>query len=290
MYSDFIDLSSDSTDSNDDINQNHDKKIDILSNDNAELIPKLSTSKNFIKLDFPNINISQVEYSEGPVGLTYIQYINAARVHMEVRGSWPAYINMLSNNEKHILSGINIAGGSALGLEATSGIVAESLRKSDYVNWIGVNGTNIYSQNLNKNKIYPDKNLGRFAYNNFTQKLYNGQVGAGLSASHGQGWSYKKFENGIKVLILVVNNAIIDVHEDNEIINKNTTIIVVTTNLDLDNDELKQMNQRLTDGDIMYTCSTREINNYYDMIQLINFFNECSELLKEAIFNSILKK
>lgn len=232
---------------------------------------------------------------------------------MEVRGGWPAYINMLSTNEKHMLSGINIAGGSVLGLESTSGIVAESLKQSDYDTWIGVNGAIIYSQNLNKNKIYPDKNLGRYAYINFTKKLYNGQVGAGLSASHGQGWSYKKFENGIKVLILVVNNAIGNVYKDNEIVhkvfdfdsielNKNTTIIVAVTNLNLDSDELRQMNQQLnvsigetirpfntlTDGDIMYTCSTREIPNTYDTIQLIKLFNECSSLLKDAILNSIL--
>ncbi len=72
------------------------------------------------------------------------------------------------------------------------------------------------------------------------------------------------------------------------------------TNLDLDNDELKQMNQQvnasigntirpfntLTDGDIFYTCSTREIKKKYSSIHLIKLFDECSNVIKNAIINS----
>ena len=47
---------------------------DILkTNDNMKLIPKNSTSKHFIKLEFPGLIVSQCEYSEGPVGLTFIR-------------------------------------------------------------------------------------------------------------------------------------------------------------------------------------------------------------------------
>lgn len=72
MYTDIIDLISDSNDTNNDQKNNDNKqdggkKTKIVSNDNIELIPTVSTSKNFIKLDFPNINVSQVEYSDGPV-------------------------------------------------------------------------------------------------------------------------------------------------------------------------------------------------------------------------------
>jgi L-aminopeptidase/D-esterase-like protein len=235
---------------------------------------------------------------------------------MEIRGGWPGYIDCLSRNDKQQISGINIAGGSLLGLESTTGLTAESLKYQNYNEFSGFNGAIIFSSNFDNNKIYPDKNLGRFAFNQSDKKLYNGQVGAGLSASHGQGWGYKEIGK-IKILALCVNNAVGVVYEDNKPIhnpggvknyfldniklNKNTTIIVVMTNLELDNDELSQMNNQinvsigesirpfntLTDGDILYTCSTQEIKNKYSMIQKIKLFDVYSEVLKEAILNSV---
>jgi len=113
-----------------------------------------------------------------------------------------------------------------------------------------------------------------------------------------------------------VNNALGVVYKDNEIyhnpfgtkdyfldkikIGKNTTIIVVLTDLDLDVHDLKQMNQQLnvsigesirpfntlSDGDIFYTCSTRKINKKFNHLQRIKLFNEFSNVLKEAILNS----
>ena len=173
-------------------NKMHSSLNELKSNDTLKLIPKKSVSKNYIKLEFPNINVSQCEYSEGPVGLTFIKFNKGAKVHMEIRGGWPGYINCLSTNEKQIINGINIAGGSLLGLESTTGLTIESLKNNNYTNFEGYNGAIIYSNNLNNNKIYPDKDLGRFACNQNDDKLFNGQVGAGLSASHGQGWRNQK--------------------------------------------------------------------------------------------------
>lgn len=110
---------------------------------------------------------------------------------------------------------------------------------------------------MNKNKIYPDKELGRFAYNNLTTKLYYGQVGAGLSASKGQGVSFHKFKNDIKVLVILVNNALGDIYKGDKKINmshpvsdeidigKQTTITVLITNLIMDDHELKQMSHQV---------------------------------------------
>jgi len=159
-----------------------------ITNDNMKLKPKLSKSDNKISLNFKDVKVAQVEYSEGPVGLTYIDFPKGARVYMDVRGGWPAYLNALSTNEKQHIGGINISGGSCLGLESTTGIIAEDFKNNKYKDWKGVNGAIIYSQNLIKNRIYPDKELGRFAYQNFGKTLYNGQVGAGQSAQNGQGW------------------------------------------------------------------------------------------------------
>lgn len=291
----------------------------IKSNDNIKLIPKKSTSKHFIKLDFPNIIVSQCEYREGPCGLTFIRSNRGFRVYKEIRGGWPGHIDCLSTNDKQIINGINIAGGSLLGLESTTGITAESLKSSKYKTWMGLNGAIIYSGNLGDNMIYPDKELGRFAFNQSDDKLYSGQVGAGLSASHGQGWGFKDF-NGIKILALVVNNAVGVVYKDNKPIHnpfdakkyflddikigKNTTIINVITNLDLDIDDLKQMNQQmnvsigesirpfntLNDGDIFYTCSTMSLKKKLTIHEKIKLFDEFSKVLKDAILNSVLDK
>lgn len=287
-----------------------------LSNNNLILIPSNSTSKDFIKLEFPNIKVAQCEYTEGPVGLTFITFNKPTLVHMEIRGGDPAYINCLSNNNKQRILGINIAGGSLLGLESTTGIIAESLKHKNYNMFMGVNGSIIYSHNLYNNKIYPDKKLGRFAFNQNDTKLYNGQVAAGLSASHGQGWAYKKLGK-IKILALCVNNAIGTVYSKNKPVhypndfdknwlskiklNQNTTIIVVITNIKLDIIDLKQMNHQLNvaigenirpfntlyDGDIFYTCSTEEIKKKYDSTQKIILYNECTKVLQKAILNSV---
>ena len=47
---------------------------------------------------------------------------------MSVRGGWP-YVNSISTNTNKTIFGINIAGGSLCGLESTTGIIAETLKK-----------------------------------------------------------------------------------------------------------------------------------------------------------------
>ena len=64
----------------------------ILTNDLLNLKPKNSTSKHFIELKFPNIEVSQCEYSEGPVGLTFIKAKKGMKVYMKARGGWPGYL------------------------------------------------------------------------------------------------------------------------------------------------------------------------------------------------------
>lgn len=283
----------------------------MLTNNNIKLIPKLSKSKSTIKIDFDDISVSQVEYTEGPVGITLIIFKNPVKVYMDVRGGWPAYLNGLSTNTKQTIDGICLVGGSILGLEAVCGIMSETLIKCK--NWKSINGAVIYSRNLYNNKIYPDKNLGIFAYNNLNNILYNGQVGAGQTAAKGQGWYYHKL-NKIKILGLVVNNAIGDIYKNNKKIfshfnfseidiNKNTTLTVLITNLKLDNDELKQLSHQVHssmaetirpfntffDGDIFYACSTETIQNKYSSKDLIKFYMLCSNVIKKAIYNSLKK-
>lgn len=102
------------------------------SNDKLKLTPQKSKNDNVLDINIDDVKFSCCEYSEGPIGLTYIDFGKTqAKIYMDIRGGWPAYINTLSTNDKNMIDGICIAGGSTLGLGATSGIIAESL-KSKY--------------------------------------------------------------------------------------------------------------------------------------------------------------
>ena len=129
-----------------------------------KLIAKNSISKNFIKLEFPDIIVSQCEYSEGPCGLTYIFCESGIRVYKEQRGGNNCQLDVLGNGWKNIIRGINISGGASYGLESTCGISAAFLKDKKDFTFSGINGSVIYSHNLRVNKIYPDKKLGKFAY------------------------------------------------------------------------------------------------------------------------------
>jgi L-aminopeptidase/D-esterase-like protein len=328
----------------------------ILSNDHLLLKPSRSYSKYLTKISFPGIRFSCVDYHSGivksssklslspksvqfePVGLTYIDFgQNGAKCYMDPRGGFTDYTSTLTTHEKQLTTGICIAGGSILGLEAGSGIIAESLKQSKYRKWFGINTTTIYSSNLYnpQNRIYPDKDLGRFALNHLSNRIYSGQVGAGLGASKGQGAAFAKTRDGIRIFALVVNNALGDIYKNGikqkvpgqldinkmnlrmdhtgggiraqELVpGRNTTITVLITDLDLDNDELKQMSHQVGasigevirpyntffDGDIMYSCSTQKKRKWtrtgsQRSRQLLKFFSECTKVVHRAIFKSI---
>ena len=282
----------------------------VRTNDTIKLVPKLSQSDNSVTVDLDDIKFCCCEYEEGPVGLTYINFGKTrAKVYMDIRGGWPAYINGLSTNEKQFIDGICIAGGSILGLEATTGVTAEWLKQTEYKSFPGINGSIIYSGNLATNKIYPDKELGRFAYKNLSNVLYSGQVGAGQTAAKGQGIAYNELPNGIKILAIVVNNALGAVYKNNDVISKNnipdigknTTITVVITNLLMDSDELKQMAHQVNcsmaetirpfntfaDGDVFYACSTCTKPLKLDTKKMIKLYMEMSNVVKDAILKSV---
>jgi hypothetical protein len=300
-------------------------------NDNMILKPKKSKSKNYIKLKFPDISVSQCEYSEGPVGLTFIRYIGNKYmvVYKSSRGGACQQINMIQPASWYNLNGINISGGGSLGLESTMGICAESFKHNNYNYDPGrelYNGSMIWTNNLlpnnNKPKIYPDIKLGRYAFNKKNKKLYNGQVGAGLSSNHGQGWAYKEIGD-IKILVLTVNNSVGAIYKNDKIIhypnnasNKNekfldfldfskfanSNTVVLITNLILFWPELEILNNQLVvsigdtikpfntnaDNDHLYVCSTMQIEQKHDSYENLKFNIECSKVLKEAILNSIL--
>lgn len=271
-------------------------------------------SKGAMEASFDGLRFCSCQYADGPVGLTYISFgPDGAKCHTDVRGGWPTYISNQATNTKQVVDGICITGGSALGLEAVSGILAEAWKKEHDIK--GINAAVIWSHNLAENEVYPDKALGEFAYHNLSTALYSGQVGAGCSASKGQGVCFGQTADGYNVLCIVVNNAICDVfdREGRQLTNcgdhskasvgRQTTITTVVTDLDLDNDELQQLSHQLhasmaesirpfntlLDGDVLYACSTRskKKHNLKDNYRLVDVFSEMAEILKEAVVDSV---
>ena len=287
----------------------------MKSNDNTKLEPKVSRSNHELIFKFSKMKLSSVEYSEGPVGTSLFYFPKKATVYIDVRGGCPGTINShLSTNENAKINAICISGGSLLGLEAATGVNAEILKKSKYKNWGYVSGAIIYSGNLYKNRIYPDKDLGRFAFQNLTKNVFPlGQVGAGCSAGngvYGQGGGYIKLDNGIKILVFCILNASGDIYKDNKLYrtnknknykpDENTTITLLVTNVKLSYHHLEQLTKQvhtsmaetirpfntIYDGDVFFSTSTDDLEIEFTQNIWKEFTNKASETTKKAILSA----
>jgi 6-aminohexanoate-oligomer endohydrolase len=294
--------------------------MDSYTNDNVNLIPIRGRSGYIFRYDFPEISISSVQYTEGPVGCTYIRFnVDTAGFFCDERGGWPAtYATDLSRTGKNLLRGICFAGGSLLGLEAAVGCVREEFKNTSYIN-LGdchVVGAIIYSANLLRNAIFPDRDLGRFAVKTIKKnEVYLGQCGAGCSAGgsyYGQGAHFGTYKN-IKIFVLTVVNAVGIIYDDDgnvirnrwELIEKkpstkNTTLTAVITNVSLDLFELQQLAiqchtnmavvirpfHTMDDGDVLFSVTLNQINqsDIPDFL-LEDFFNTCSLITNKAVQN-----
>ena len=251
----------------DQLKKNKDKKHVIydplfITNDLFDLEPHISVSKSKTNFKFSDITIGSVHYEEGPVGCTYIDFKNGARVFQDIRGGYTGNVTMNSVNIDFLVNGICLAGGSLAGLEAITGSASEKMKEIDYYELPVINGAIIKSNKIMtpSNMVYADKELGRFAVRNRNAGyMYNGQVGvAGNTARNGQGCAFKEVK-GIKYLVIVINNALGDIFDSNdkciketysklkdlyqikEEAKNNTTLTVLITNVDLDQSRLKQM-------------------------------------------------
>jgi L-aminopeptidase/D-esterase-like protein len=290
-------------------------------NDLNPLPPSVSKGKQ-IKHKFKNIKVASVEYTDGVVGSTFIHFEKGARVYEEVTGGFANRVTCNNVSSDNTIFGLCLSGGSTLGLEATTGAIAELMRKQDYylplTNFQISGGIIFGSMTKNGNLYYADKDLGRFAVRNLKDNIIKiGQVGGGLGASHGQGAAYGE-KNGIKFMCVVINNALGDIYKDNKIIKKNysnisknkkgnnkenTTLTAFIINIDLSVSQLKQMSNQLNnhigkiinpfntlvDGDMIYCCSTKEKKNNLSedqMVELLDSF--CCPIVDKAIYNSII--
>ena len=297
----------------------------FVTNDLFDFVPKISKSNSMTKFNFPDITIGSVHYDEGPVGCTYIDFKNGARVHQDLRGGYVANTTMSSINIDYNVTGICLAGGYTLGLEAIGGCSAEKMKESDYYYEPITNGAIISSNKFMTpgNMVYADKKLGRFAVKNRKANfVYNGQVGCGTMARNGQGVAFKE-DKGIKYLVLVINNALGDIYDEkNKCIKKtfsnhkkeykisnktknrsrNTTLTVLITNLDLKIELLESMANQVhssmgkniipfntvEDGDILYACSTREIKFPFNSHEFVSVCKEMGKLAEKAVIKSVV--
>ena len=176
----------------------------FITNDLFNLKPLISKSKSKTNFKYSDISIGSVHYEEGPVGCTFIDFKNKARVFQDIRGGYIGNVTMNSVNIDFLVDGICLAGGSLAGLEAVTGSASEKMKEIDYFELPVINGAIIKSNKIMTpgNMVYADKELGRFAVRNRNNGfMYNGQVGAGNKARNGQGCAFKEMK-GIKYFLV----------------------------------------------------------------------------------------
>jgi L-aminopeptidase/D-esterase-like protein len=169
-----------------------------LTNDNTDLSPVTSFDTSDFEFDFPGLEIGVAEYNEGPTGCTVFVFPKGSTGVADVRGGSPG--TLMSHREGWV-DAICLSGGSVYGFEAASGVTAEMLAQkghdTDWMNIAIVPSAVIFDFNdLRKNRsVYPDKRLGRAAYNARRQGMFPlGARGAGRCATVGK-WLKGRFHS-----------------------------------------------------------------------------------------------
>jgi L-aminopeptidase/D-esterase-like protein len=191
-----------------------------VSNDTINLVPQVNIKARELKFNFPAVRIGVAEYENGPTGCTVFHFPQRAMVAMDVRGGAASYLGAYE-----WVDAICLAGGSAYGLEAATGVAAELLAQRDYSTaWEKialVSGAIIFDYRPRKNAIYPDKALGRAALKAERTGVFPlGAHGAGCSATVGKWlrmpYQYEKAGQGgafrqtgaTKIAVFTVVNAL----------------------------------------------------------------------------------
>ncbi len=188
----------------------------MASNDQLDLKPLTDAGGNALEFDFPGLRIGTAEYEEGPTGCTVFLFDHGWVTAVDPRGGLVGTTGDYDFNH-----GICFAGGSILGLEAPSGVVAELFAQKGYStnNLPLVSGAIIYDFGSRHNTIYPDRELGRAAAGSAQPGRFPlGRRGAGRSASvgklapgsgepGGQGAAFRQIGD-VKLLVCTVVNAL----------------------------------------------------------------------------------
>ncbi|MCY4095467.1 MAG: P1 family peptidase [Gammaproteobacteria bacterium] len=185
---------------------------------------------NVLEFDFPAIQIGIAEYPDGPTGVTVLRFGNATSravaVAVDIRGGAPGFLGNYG-----LVHAITLAGGSLLGLEAASGVVEGIYEERGYnTDWELiplVSAGVVFDFHQRDDSIYPDKRLGRAAFDNIeTNQFPLGARGAGISATvgklvdfsagepAGQGAAFLD-EDGVKIFACVILNAVGVIYDRN---------------------------------------------------------------------------
>jgi L-aminopeptidase/D-esterase-like protein len=166
-----------------------------LSNDSARLSARTEFEGASLEVDLPSLHIGVAEYEEGPTGCTVFYFPEGAACETDIRGGSPGVIAFGAADA------ICLAGGSAFGLEAASGVAAEIFARRQFSTaWDSiplVNAGVIFDFRTRENAIYPDKELGRAALLAARPSRFPlGPRGAGRSATVGKTFTFYQRESG----------------------------------------------------------------------------------------------
>jgi L-aminopeptidase/D-esterase-like protein len=186
-----------------------------------------------VTVDFPGLVVGVAEYDEGPTGCTVMVLDRYARVAIDVRGGIPAVFNSTAV----VAEAVCLAGGSSMGLEASTGVAGELFfrRDQDPLRLPAVTGGVIYDYAPpGRSGVYPDRELGRAATRAAAAGVIPvGAVGAGRSATCGklgrQGWAETGGQGAafgrvgeLRVVVVVVVNSLgVIVNRQGEVVRGN---------------------------------------------------------------------
>jgi L-aminopeptidase/D-esterase-like protein len=257
----------------------------IKSNDTLNLNPKTKYREPILEFDFPGLKIGIGEYEEGPTGCSVFHFDKKVRFTSDIRGGAPGVVG----EHFSYVDAVVFSGGSLLGYESFSGVLAELLKLQKYeISWERfplVSGAIIWDFGPRPNNtIYPDKALGRAALCNTKENIFPmGNQGAGVSATVGKILDFSFHEKGgqggaclerdqIKILAFSVVNAV------GSIINRNGKVIrghfdpVKKEYVDLAKYLDKKSNEGSNDikGNTTLTLvvTNRRFNSYYEFQQV----------------------
>jgi L-aminopeptidase/D-esterase-like protein len=189
-------------------------------------VPHVSFDGPSLAFDFPAVKIGAAEYEEGPTGATVIVFSKKVSAAVDVRGGAPGTVNtdvLRPGGDLSVVDAITLAGGSAYGLAAATGLAnALKERSADpggFKNIAVVPGAIIFDlAGRRYNAVTPDEKLARAALDAMRGGWVPlGARGAGRFAMQGgyfgefqhsgQGAAFRQ-SGEIKVLVVTVVNAL----------------------------------------------------------------------------------
>jgi 6-aminohexanoate-oligomer endohydrolase len=166
----------------------------MVSNDQLQLEPDTDCGDKILEFELEGLQTGVAQYREGPTGCTVFYFPEGALTAIDIRGG-----SVGTTGNHKINHAICLAGGSSYGLEAACGVATALFARRKYSKRFQdialVSGAIIYDYGLRDNAIYPDKLLGRAAFEATTEgRFAMGRVGAGCSATVGNGFDSKSGE------------------------------------------------------------------------------------------------